>query len=147
MFESRATATEFLDCPDCDSALAAASYRFMERVNGRFGGARVVRRFLAAETAERRVGVPLRILDIGSGSCDIPLTVSRWARAHDIPVHFTCRGLHVLSPFRRRPNPHTSAETPWFRAHKCPDQRPPALAIGVSGGKTVADRYADRGPP
>ena len=34
--------------------------------------------------------VPLRILDIGSGSCDIPLAVSRWARAHGIPLHFTC---------------------------------------------------------
>ena len=33
---------------------------------------------------------PLRILDIGSGSCDIPLAVSRWARAHGIPLHFTC---------------------------------------------------------
>ena len=33
---------------------------------------------------------PLRILDIGSGSCDIPLAVSRWARARGIPLHFTC---------------------------------------------------------
>jgi hypothetical protein len=28
MFDSRATATEFLDRPDCDPALAAASYWF-----------------------------------------------------------------------------------------------------------------------
>jgi hypothetical protein len=28
VFDSRATATEFLDRPDCDPALAAASYRF-----------------------------------------------------------------------------------------------------------------------
>ena len=90
MFDSRATATEFLDRPDCDPALAAASYRFMETVNGRFGGIRVVRRFLSAETAGRYTGSPLRILDIGSGSCDIPLAVSRWAHAHDIPLHFTC---------------------------------------------------------
>ena len=90
MFESRATAAEFLDLPDCDPALAAASYRFMETVNCRFGGIQIVRRFLAAETAGRHAGVPLRILDIGSGCCDIPLAVSRWARAHDIPLHFTC---------------------------------------------------------
>ena len=38
MFDSRATATEFLDRPDCDPVLAAASYRFMEMVNRRFGG-------------------------------------------------------------------------------------------------------------
>ena len=90
MFDSRATATEFLDRPDCDPALAAASFRFMEMVNGRFGGIGVVRRFLAAETAGRQAGAPLRILDIGSGSCDIPLAVSRWARARGIPLHFTC---------------------------------------------------------
>lgn len=38
MFDSRAMATEFLDQPDCDPALAAASYRFMETVNCQFGG-------------------------------------------------------------------------------------------------------------
>jgi 2-polyprenyl-3-methyl-5-hydroxy-6-metoxy-1,4-benzoquinol methylase len=81
---------EFLDRADCDPALAAASYRFMETVNRRFGGIRVVRRFLSAETAGRCSAAPLRILDIGSGSCDIPLAVSRWARARGIPLHFTC---------------------------------------------------------
>ena len=90
MFDSRATATEFLDRPDCDPALAAASYRFMEMVNRRFGGIRIVRRFLATEGARRHAGSPLRVLDIGSGSCDIPLAVSRWAKAHDIPLHVTC---------------------------------------------------------
>jgi hypothetical protein len=90
MFDARATATEFLDRPDCDPALAAASYRFMETVNCHFGGIRIVRRFLAAETAGRHDGAPLHILDIGSGSCDIPLAVSRWARANGIPLHFTC---------------------------------------------------------
>ena len=90
MFDARAMASEFLDRPDCDPALAAASHRFMETVNYRFGGIRLVRRFLAAETAMRHAGAPLRILDIGSGSCDIPLAVSRWARTYGIPLHFTC---------------------------------------------------------
>lgn len=98
MFDSRATATEFLDQPDCDPGLAAASYRFMKTVNGHFGGIRVVRRFLAAETAGRHVDVPIRILDIGSGSCDIPLAVSRWAHTRGMPLHFTCleTGSHAL---------------------------------------------------
>ena len=90
MFDSRATATEFLDRPDCDPTLVAASYRFMETVNFWFGGIRMVRSFLAAETEGHHTGSPLRILDIGSGSCDIPLAVSRWASAYGIPLHFTC---------------------------------------------------------
>ncbi|OGV32398.1 MAG: methyltransferase type 12 [Lentisphaerae bacterium GWF2_45_14] len=90
MFESRATATEFLDRTDCDPGLANASYRFMEMVNCRFGGIRVVQRFLSAEMAGRRSGVPQRVLDIGSGSCDIPLALSQWAYSNGIPLHFTC---------------------------------------------------------
>ena len=91
---------ELLDRPDCDPAHAAASFRFIGTVNRHFGGIRVVRQFLAAESAARRggTGTPLRILDIGSGSCDIPLAVSRWARAAGIPLHFTCLELagHTL---------------------------------------------------
>ncbi len=90
MFEARATETEHLDQPDFGPALAAASYRFMEMINARFGGIRVVRRFLAAETAGWTVQDPLRILDIGSGSCDIPLAISRWARWRGIPLRITC---------------------------------------------------------
>lgn len=90
MSDTRATATEFLDQPDCDPSLAAASYHFMERINDCFGGTRVVRRFLSAEAKGRDVNVPLRVLDIGSGSCDIPLAVSRWARTRGIPLHITC---------------------------------------------------------
>ncbi|MDA3923844.1 MAG: methyltransferase domain-containing protein [Kiritimatiellae bacterium] len=90
MSDARATTKEFLDQPDCDPSLAAASYRFMELVNGCFGGTRIVRRFLSAEARCRNINTPLRILDIGSGSCDIPLAVSRWARTRAIPIDITC---------------------------------------------------------
>jgi len=90
MFERRATDQELIDRADCEPELAAASYRFMERVNRHFGGIRIVRRFLTAETARRRAGMPFRMLDIGSGSCDIPLRMSRWARANGIRLHITC---------------------------------------------------------
>lgn len=89
MSDTRSTAREFLDQDDCDPALAAASYRFMELVNAHFGGIRTVRRFLATAAA-RQPDRPLRILDIGSGSCDIPLAVSRWARARGLRLAFTC---------------------------------------------------------
>jgi hypothetical protein len=98
MFDARSTATEFLDLPDCDPKLAEASYRFMEIVNYRFGGIRTVRHFLDVETRGRNIGTPLRILDIGSGGCDIPLAISRWANERNIPVRFTCleTGSHAI---------------------------------------------------
>ena len=93
MFEGRATEQELLDAPDCSPQLAAASYRFMEMVNARFGGVAVVRRFLAQQGAREANGhgeTPLHVLDIGSGSCDIPLAVSRWARRTGRAIRFTC---------------------------------------------------------
>lgn len=90
MFEKRSTEQEFLDNPDCDPALALESYRFMEKVNRYFGGARNVRCFIENVIAERDSSSPIRILDIGSGSCDIPIAISRWARSRGVPVKFTC---------------------------------------------------------
>ena len=42
MYDARSTSLEFLDRPDCDPALSAESYRFMEMINFYFGGIRVV---------------------------------------------------------------------------------------------------------
>jgi hypothetical protein len=89
MYDVRSTSLEFLDRPDCDPALSGESYRFMEMINFYFGGIRVVKQFMKAETA-RRNGAPLRILDIGSGSCDIPLSVLNWARKNCISLDYTC---------------------------------------------------------
>lgn len=104
MFEQRATAQEFLDRPDCEPELAEASYRFMETVNSFFGGMRIVQRFIAGQAAKHRSAAPLRILDIGSGSCDIPLAVSRWARSNGIDLQVTCLELadHAFEIARQR---------------------------------------------
>jgi ubiquinone/menaquinone biosynthesis C-methylase UbiE len=90
MDDERAIATEFIDQPDCDATLAAISYRFMERINRYFGGIRVVRDFLSEQTANGLTGGRIRILDIGTGSCDIPLAINRWAHACGLDLHFTC---------------------------------------------------------
>lgn len=86
----RASECEHLDDPGCDPALAVASYRFMTLINTFTGGTAVVRRFLAARAREREPGTTLRVLDIGSGSCDIPVTISRWAKRRGMKMQFTC---------------------------------------------------------
>lgn len=91
MFDRRACEQELIDLPDCAPALAASGYRFMATVNRWFGGTRIVRQFLAEQTVRLPRGSDsVRILDIGSGSCDIPLAVSRWARAQRMPLQITC---------------------------------------------------------
>ena len=104
MFNRRAAETEHLDHPACDATLAAASYRFMERVNRHFGGIRSVRRFLADHARIPGSGGCLRLLDIGAGSCDIPLAVIRWAAARGIRLQVTCleTSAHALALARVR---------------------------------------------
>jgi 2-polyprenyl-3-methyl-5-hydroxy-6-metoxy-1,4-benzoquinol methylase len=90
MLDVRATEPEIIDDPACDSVLAASSYRFMTMINACTGGTAVVRRFLADKAREAGNGRTLRILDVGAGSCDIPVAVSRWAARRGIRLQFTC---------------------------------------------------------
>lgn len=103
MFERRAHGSELLDGPDCDRRLARRSYRFMRTVNRFGGGTRAVRSFLAEELRHGSSGQPVRILDLGVGSADIPLSIIRWAQAHGHRVEFTCidHNAHALEIARQ----------------------------------------------
>jgi 2-polyprenyl-3-methyl-5-hydroxy-6-metoxy-1,4-benzoquinol methylase len=89
MFETRDQKQELIDLPDCPKSLVRTSHKFMEYVNRFFGGTAVVRKFVKAESL-RLNKRSLKILDIGSGSCDIALNVSRWCRRQGFEVKFTC---------------------------------------------------------
>ena len=103
MFESRSTQPEWMDEPDFDHVLAEQSFRFIRVVNRFFGGTRIVRQFIADEAARMPAGKRLNVLDIGSGCCDIPISVAQWARKQGIPVHFTCveANRHAIEIARR----------------------------------------------
>ncbi len=90
MFEERARGLEFLDAPDSDPHLTEEGYRFMKLVNRIGGGTPAVREFLTAELGDHPRDRPVRILDIGVGGGDIPLSIMRWARRRGYRVEFTC---------------------------------------------------------
>ena len=90
MLRQRDSGSELLDRPDCAQPLVENSYRFMRFVNRIGGGARVVRRFLARELSASPTERPVRILDLGSGPCDIPLAVTRWAAERGHRIEFNC---------------------------------------------------------
>jgi SAM-dependent methyltransferase len=75
----RSDRTEILDAEGHDPAELAANFRDIQRVNGLLGGTstilRHLPRLLAAIPPERSV----TILDLATGSADIPLAISRWA--------------------------------------------------------------------
>lgn len=90
MCSNRAGGKELIDDPNSGGSFVRAGYRTMEGVNRYLGGTRVVRRFIAEELSSFDEDRPLRVLDMGSGACDIPIAVSEWAREQGRRVHFTC---------------------------------------------------------
>ncbi len=98
MLDRRLYDLEFLDQPDFSPGLARQSYAFMAFVNRLFGGIRTVRRFVAEEARRQETGRPLRVLDIGSGICDIPIAVARWAGRRNINVRLTCLETSPYAP-------------------------------------------------
>lgn len=90
MFRSRAAETEWLDQLGGDEALVRRSHTLMRMVNRCFGGTRRVRRFLCRQIPRGRPYDEIRLLDIGSGSCDIPIALSLWARREGLPLRVTC---------------------------------------------------------
>jgi len=90
VFRERARDQELTDAPDCDAQLARKSYDFMRFANRAGGGTRVVLGFLQRELAGAARPRTWRILDLGAGSCDIPLAIVKWARRHGHHVAVTC---------------------------------------------------------
>lgn len=90
MFEQRVRQAEYLDYADCDEKLAGDSYKLMEFVNVFGGGTKVVKQFLAREIARENLSRPIRVLDIGSGTCDIPIAITKWAQKNSRKIEYTC---------------------------------------------------------
>ena len=90
MFEKRAEETEQLDNPECDCRLVNRSHGLMNCVNRFLGGTAAVKGFLRKAASSLPKGQCLNILDIGSGSCDIPAALLQWADKNKIKLRFTC---------------------------------------------------------
>ncbi len=80
----------------------------LRRVNRYLGGYRSLARHLfprivrLAGSRNRQPDAPVRLLDIGTGSADIPRTVVDWARRQGIPVHFVVVDLNHLAALEAR---------------------------------------------
>jgi SAM-dependent methyltransferase len=90
VFERRLIGAEHMDDTAFGGEEAAACFRFIEQTNRFFGGIRPVRDFLLAETARMHGSRVLRVLDIGSGTCDVPMAALRSAERRGTQVEMTC---------------------------------------------------------
>lgn len=99
----RASGAERMDEPGVDPIELSRSLDDIRAVNRWLGGTRMVLRhldrLLRPRPAER-----VRILDVATGSADIPLAIARWARERGIPVEVRATDFHpgTLEVARRR---------------------------------------------
>ena len=83
--------TELLDDPHADPGLVHAELRDLERLNAMFGGTRAVVRacegiFDKAGRRDARCGIRWTLLDVGTGSGDIPRAVQHAANRYGIEL-------------------------------------------------------------
>ena len=84
--DQRSSQSEVLDDAGIGVEKLSASFRFMRWVNCRLGGTHAVLDFLA-----RTPGLEeeFTVLDLGTGTGDIPIAIQRWAKESKKKVHIT----------------------------------------------------------
>ena len=85
----RSGAPELMDLADYDAAELAANLRDIRRVNALLGGTSTVLRHLPGLLVARPPDRPVTLLDLATGSADIPVAISRWARNHGRAIAIT----------------------------------------------------------
>ncbi|MGH7213725.1 MAG: methyltransferase domain-containing protein [Tepidisphaeraceae bacterium] len=79
---------EWMDADDVDPRELARSLRFIRWVNVAFGFTRATLSHLDRFSRRWRPGQTVHILDVATGSADVPLAILRWAaqRGHDVRI-------------------------------------------------------------
>jgi ubiquinone/menaquinone biosynthesis C-methylase UbiE len=87
-----------MDAPDADPALVRRSLRFLRRVNRLLGYTRSTLHHLERFSRGWRADEPIRILDVATGSADLPRAIVRWADRQDFrDVRVVGVDLHVTT--------------------------------------------------
>lgn len=93
---ARAAGAELMDEADVEAAELARTLSDLRRVNRLLGGRRSVFRHLLPMI--RRVAAagrtPVRVLDVATGSGDLPLALASWGRARGLPLAVTATDSH-----------------------------------------------------
>ncbi len=82
-----------MDSPTVSKSRLAAALRFIRRVNAVFGYTRTTLSHLERLTRNWPAGRVLRVLDVATGSADVPVAVARWAKRRGIAV--MCVGIDL----------------------------------------------------
>jgi ubiquinone/menaquinone biosynthesis C-methylase UbiE len=83
---TRRREVEWMDDPHADPILLDKSLAFIRRINRRLGYTRVILKQLERFSANWPRGQTIRMIDVATGSADIPLAILRWADARNFKV-------------------------------------------------------------
>ncbi|HET7461753.1 MAG TPA: methyltransferase domain-containing protein [Longimicrobium sp.] len=117
----RAAGDELMDQPGQDHGELAVSLADLRAVNRWLGGTRVVLRHLS-ELVRRHPRDRYRIVDVATGSGDIPLHVARWAREENLDVEILATDNHptTLELARKHVGPDPSVHAGFADALRLP---------------------------
>lgn len=96
-FTKRQLIPERMDQPDVDREELASSLKFIRRVNARLGGTRTLLSYLKRQAATWPKNRPITLLDVATGSADIPLAVAHWAHKAGHEVRITAIDFHPVT--------------------------------------------------
>lgn len=85
---------ELMDAPDVDPAQLARALAYIRSVNRWLGGTRGLLSHLTRWTRGWNPAQPIRLLDVATGSADIPLAAVAWARARGLRIEITAIDNH-----------------------------------------------------
>jgi len=93
--DKRQRSAEWMDEAAVDPAELDRSLAFIRRINRLLGYTRATLHHLERFSKSWRSGERVEILDIATGSADIPRAIVRWGRAKNFDVHITAVDRHV----------------------------------------------------
>lgn len=115
---------EQMDAPGVDDRKLVRALRFIRIVNAALGYTRALLGHLQMLTSDWPVDRTLRVLDVATGSADVPAAVERWARQRGIKVNVVGLDLHA----------RTLADAQRFTAGRIPLVRGDALRLPFEDG-------------
>lgn len=125
-----------MDDPGIDRLELDAALRFIRAVNARLGGTVAALRHVHAWTRGWPSGRELRLLDLGTGSADIPLAIARWALAVGRPARIVAVDNHARA---------LEAAHAWLAAESRRDARSAAAVAAIelveADARALTDTY------
>jgi SAM-dependent methyltransferase len=88
---------EWMDEPDVDPELLRKSLRFIRRINTLLGYTRATLRHLDRFSRNWTPGQTIRIIDLATGSADIPRAILRWADRKGFDVRIVAIDRHPVT--------------------------------------------------